>query len=126
MAYTEPEDPGRPLADHELVKRREALASKLAAQRARLEPVRTSSGSGMKGAADGMKLASEFVGGVLAGAGIGYLLDLLAGTGPFGLIVFLILGFVAGVLNVLRSIGKTTPAATQAPKEAVKEEVDRR
>jgi ATP synthase protein I len=52
-----------------------------------------------------LKLSSEFVAGVLVGAGIGYLLDRFAGTAPWGMIVFLLLGFVAGVLNVLRSAG---------------------
>jgi len=31
--------------------------------------------------------------------------DRLAGTSPWGLIIFLLLGFCAGVLNVLRSAG---------------------
>lgn len=104
-------------------KRREALAAKLAQQRARLDPASAApSSGGMKGAADGMKLASEFVAGILAGAGIGYLLDRLVGTGPFGLVVFLILGFVAGVLNVLRSVGKTggpAPAPDDAKKDGI-------
>ncbi|WP_224007477.1 AtpZ/AtpI family protein [Aureimonas sp. SA4125] len=107
-------------APEEWQRRREQLAEKLAAQRARSGPAVAagSSAGGMKGAADGMKLASEFVAGILAGAGIGYLFDRIVGTSPFGLIVFLILGFVAGVLNVLRSVGKTGSAATQPPKEA--------
>lgn len=53
-----------------------------------------------------VKISSEFIGGVLAGAGIGYLIDRIAGTSPWGLIVFLLLGFVAGTLNVMRASGK--------------------
>jgi ATP synthase protein I len=45
------------------------------------------------------------VAGVLVGAAIGWLLDRLLGISPWGLIVFLLLGFVAGVLNVMRSAG---------------------
>ncbi|MEE2868564.1 MAG: AtpZ/AtpI family protein [Pseudomonadota bacterium] len=52
-----------------------------------------------------MKLSSEFIAGVLVGAGIGWVADQWLGTSPFGLIVFLLLGFVAGVLNVLRAAG---------------------
>ena len=52
-----------------------------------------------------MKLSSEFIAGVLVGAGIGWVADQWFGTAPFGLIVFLLLGFAAGVLNVLRSAG---------------------
>ena len=39
------------------------------------------------------------------GVGLGWIIDRLAGTSPWGLIVFLLLGFGAGVLNVLRSAG---------------------
>lgn len=57
-------------------------------------------------------MSSEFVAGVLVGAGLGYLLDQFAGTSPWGLIVFLMLGFAAGVLNVLRAAGVVAePAA---------------
>jgi ATP synthase protein I len=37
---------------------------------------------------------------------LGYLFDLFLSTSPWGLIVFLLLGFCAGVLNVLRAAGK--------------------
>ncbi len=50
-----------------------------------------------------MRLSTEFVAAILVGAAIGWLLDQWLGIGPWGLIVFLLLGFVAGVLNVLRS-----------------------
>jgi ATP synthase protein I len=102
--------------------RREALARKLEEQKIRAGIVKPNPAGGMRGAADGMKLASEFVAGILAGAGIGYLLDRIAGTGPFGLIVFLILGFIAGVLNVLRSVGKTGSPGVVVPKDATNRE----
>jgi ATP synthase protein I len=57
------------------------------------------------GYARGFRLSSELVGGVLVGAGLGWLIDRLLGIGPWGFIVFLLLGFVAGVLNVMRSAG---------------------
>ena len=57
------------------------------------------------GYARGFRLSSELVGGVLVGAGIGWLIDRLLGISPWGFIVFLLLGFVAGVLNVMRSAG---------------------
>src|SRR6218665_3901859 len=58
-----------------------------------------------KGYAVAMKLSSEFVAAVIVGALLGYLLDHFAGTGPWGMIIFLLLGFCAGVLNVMRSAG---------------------
>ena len=57
------------------------------------------------GYARGFRLSSELVGGVLVGAGIGWLLDRLLGISPWGLIVFVLLGFAAGVLNVMRAAG---------------------
>ena len=59
----------------------------------------------MTGIGQAMKLSSEFIAGVAVGAGIGWLIDRMAGTSPWGLIIFLLLGFLAGVLNVLRSAG---------------------
>jgi ATP synthase protein I len=57
------------------------------------------------GYARGFRLSSELVGGVLVGAGLGWLIDRLLGISPWGFIVFLLLGFAAGVLNVMRSAG---------------------
>jgi ATP synthase protein I len=57
------------------------------------------------GYARGFRLSSELVGGVLVGAGLGWLIDRLLGIAPWGFIVFVLLGFVAGVLNVMRSAG---------------------
>ena len=53
----------------------------------------------------GFRFSSELVAGVVVGAGIGWGFDRLLSTSPFGLIVFLLLGFVAGVVNVVRSAG---------------------
>ncbi|MFD1197806.1 AtpZ/AtpI family protein [Brucella gallinifaecis] len=55
--------------------------------------------------AQAMKLSSEFIAGIVVGAVIGWVLDRYAGTSPWGLIIFLLLGFGAGTLNVLRSAG---------------------
>ena len=57
------------------------------------------------GYAKGFRLSSELVAGVLVGAGLGWLIDRAFGIKPWGLIVFLLLGFAAGVLNVMRSAG---------------------
>jgi ATP synthase protein I len=57
------------------------------------------------GYARGFRLSSELVAGVVVGAGLGWLLDRVLGIAPWGLIVFLLLGFAAGVLNVMRSAG---------------------
>jgi ATP synthase protein I len=68
------------------------------------------------GYARGFRLSSELVGGVLVGAGVGWLIDRLLGISPWGFIVFLLLGFVAGVLNVMRSAGVVTgPTLGEGP-----------
>ena len=55
--------------------------------------------------ARGFRLSTELVAGVLVGAAIGWLLDRWLGLSPWGMIVFLLLGFAAGVLNVMRVAG---------------------
>jgi ATP synthase protein I len=55
--------------------------------------------------ARGFRLSSELIAGVVVGAVIGWGFDRLLSTSPFGLIVFFLLGFAAGVLNVIRSAG---------------------
>jgi|LNFM01.1.fsa_nt_gb ATP synthase protein I len=59
----------------------------------------------VEGMAQALRLASEFAAGVIVGGGIGWVFDWAFGLSPWGLIVFLLLGFVAGVLNILRSSG---------------------
>ena len=57
-----------------------------------------------------MRLSSEFVAGIVAGALIGWVVDKFAGTSPWELIILLMLGFAAGVRNLLRAsnmLGKT-------------------
>jgi ATP synthase protein I len=55
--------------------------------------------------ARGLRLSSELVVGVLVGALIGWGIDKLLSTSPWGMIVFLLLGFAAGVRNVVRAAG---------------------
>ena len=55
--------------------------------------------------ARGFRLSTELVAGVLVGAFIGWALDKWLGTSPWGMMVFLLLGFAAGVVNVIRAAG---------------------
>ena len=65
--------------------------------------------------ARGFRLSTELVAGVLVGAGIGWLIDRWVGSTPFGMIVFLLLGFTAGVLNVMRAAGVVPPHRLDPP-----------
>ncbi len=67
------------------------------------------------GYARGFRLSSELVGAVLVGAGIGWALDRVLGISPWGLIVFLLLGFVAGVMSVMRAAGVAPPPPYPPP-----------
>lgn len=57
------------------------------------------------GFARGFRLSSELVVGVLIGAALGWLIDRWLGILPWGTFVFALLGFTAGVLNVMRQAG---------------------
>jgi len=53
----------------------------------------------------GFRLSSELIAGVAVGALIGWGIDHVLSTSPWGMIVFVLLGFIAGVVNVIRSAG---------------------
>ncbi len=91
--------------DDDLERRRRNLEASLATRMPDRNKENEGGGSAT-GYGQAMKLSSEFIAGVAVGAGLGWMIDKLAGTSPWGLVVFLLLGFVAGVLNVLRSVGK--------------------
>ncbi|RYE60371.1 MAG: F0F1 ATP synthase assembly protein I [Hyphomicrobiales bacterium] len=69
----------------------------------------------MTGLSRGLRLGSEFIAAILVGAGIGYLLDLWLKTGPWLLLVFLLVGFAAGVLNVTRAAAEMNRASPPPP-----------
>ncbi len=93
-------------ADHRKLQERIAKLKAATAE----EPVPEQGQASMQGMAKGLKIASEFIAGIMVGGAIGYGIDRFFGTTPFGLIIFLMLGFAAGVLNVVRSAqGETGP-----------------
>lgn len=66
----------------------------------------------------GLRLSSEFLAAILVGAVMGYLLDQALGTAPWLLLVMVIIGFAAGVLNVVRTtaeMNRAVPPPTAAP-----------
>ncbi len=95
-------DPARVSLDDRLRKLESHLAAKGVGEKSE-KGKKTESGSASMGQA--MKLSSEFIAGIVAGAGLGWFIDQVAGTNPWGLIICLFLGFGAGTLNVLRSAG---------------------
>ncbi|CDX42284.1 AtpZ/AtpI family protein [Mesorhizobium sp. WSM4935] len=96
--------PEATIRDDELERRRRDLEASLATRRTdRLEG--KDEAKAATGYGQALKLSSEFIAGVVVGVGLGWIIDRLVGTAPWGLIVGLLLGFGAGILNVLRSAG---------------------
>ena len=56
-----------------------------------------------RGMAYGMRMSAELVGAVIVGGFIGIGLDWLLGTKPWLFLLFFVLGFAAGVLNVVKA-----------------------
>lgn len=54
-------------------------------------------------AQQGWRMVIELVAGIVIGFGIGYGLDVLLGTLPIMLVIFTLLGFVAGVRTMMRT-----------------------
>ncbi len=59
---------------------------------------------------------AEFVGAVVVGVGIGYWIDQHFGTGPWAMIILLVIGFAAGTMNALR-FGKSAEAEPDKDKK---------
>ena len=55
-----------------------------------------------KGAGFSFRISTEIVAALVVGVGIGIIVDNYFNTQPFGLIIFFILGALAGFLNVYR------------------------
>jgi ATP synthase protein I len=100
--------------DDGLEERRRRLSAELAGRKAEdaAEAKRDAqSEESRKGMALGLKISSEFIAAIAVGGILGYLLGYFwPALNPWGLIIFVLLGFCAGVLNVLRSVGMVAPA----------------
>lgn len=84
-------------------------------RKVRAEHAQASAAKDMTGMSRGLRLGSEFIAAILVGAGMGYLLDLWLGTSPWIMLVLLLIGFAAGVLNVTRSAAEMNKAAPPPP-----------
>lgn len=94
------------------------LTSDLEARIARAQSERRAERSGrdnasntMTGWGKGLRLGSEFVAAILVGLAIGWMLDSWLNTTPWLMLVMLLFGFAAGVLNVVRTAAEMNKAA---------------
>jgi len=97
-------DPDRPSPTGDLHRRVKAAQDRNSGGSKKRSPAASYVGSGMSA---GIKVGVDLVVGVGVGAGIGWGLDFWLGTKPFLLALFIILGFVAGLLNVIRATNQS-------------------
>lgn len=83
-------------------KRLDALESKLDAKRKSKEP-KIVHENHYRAAQAGWRMVTELVVGLLLGFGIGFGLDKLVGTAPLFMIVFIMVGFAAGIRTMMRT-----------------------
>lgn len=98
----------------------ERLAAAEAAQ------ARAQSGDAQRAMAQGYRFLGEVVGGVLMGAGLGWLLDRYAGTQPIGLVGGLLIGTGFSIFVAVRSASRMTKEAVAkaGPLPSVPDDID--
>ena len=65
----------------------------------------------------GFRIAVDLLAGVGVGVGMGLAVDRWLGTSPWSLLVFLVLGFAAGMMNMLRTVRASDAARTRVAEE---------
>ena len=84
-------------------RRASELGKRLDGVKARKVPIVTQDGTRGRAFGEAFKIVGELIVGVVVGGGIGWFVDRQLGTTPWLLILFLILGFAAGLSNVIRT-----------------------
>jgi ATP synthase protein I len=104
--------PDRTAAEEaELARRLRNLDRRLDEERAAEQQAQAPRGMSvsMPGVARALRLAADFIAGILLGVALGWVFDRFFGTSPWGLIVWIVIGFVGGTLNMARSAGLVKP-----------------
>jgi ATP synthase protein I len=83
-------------------------------------PARGEDGESRTALALGLRIGLELLVAVFVGVALGWAFDRWLGTAPWGLIVFLLLGFAAGVTNVFRIALRIERAVGFGPPPGVK------
>jgi ATP synthase protein I len=100
-------DPGRGMLSPEerdaLKQRASDLGKRLDEVHARKAPPLGDAKSRGNALGQAFKILTELIVGVVVGGGIGWVLDRQFGTKPWLLLLFLLVGFAAGMSNVIRS-----------------------
>ncbi|WP_224813642.1 AtpZ/AtpI family protein [Hasllibacter sp. MH4015] len=88
-----------------------ALEARIAAAKSKADPERDHMEEHYSQAQLAWRMVIELVAGLGIGFGIGYGLDWALGTTPWLMVVFVILGFIAGVRTMIRSAQEIQKAA---------------
>lgn len=109
--------------DEELRSRSRALGERMSRRPTESPESRgeDSSKGSSSGIAYALRLSSEFVAAVAVGAGIGWGVDQAFGTSPWGMAGFLLIGFCAGVVNVLRAAERMASESQGSARQGRKE-----
>jgi ATP synthase protein I len=124
---SEPRDDNRPDAGsgaHKVTSDLEARIARARGQRSAEAAAEQTRQGDMSGMSRGFRLASEFVAAILVGAGLGWIIDSFLPTRPWATVVFLLLGFAAGVLNVVRAAKDMNDATAVPPAAPLDDEDD--
>jgi len=65
--------------------------------------------------AEGYRLLGEVIGGIIGGLGLGWFVDRLAHTTPFGMVIGLLLGTAAAAYTAVKSAGQSGRRAAKGP-----------
>lgn len=97
-------EPDKPIDDPALRARMAELKAEIDAASSRREDgAEAASKTGdSKAVGLGLRIGSELIAGVLVGTGIGYFIDRALSSSPLFLIIFLMLGTAASVVNIYR------------------------
>ncbi|CAA7622932.1 AtpZ/AtpI family protein [Magnetospirillum sp. UT-4] len=116
------------MAEQELPPNLDELEERLRAARARESEENGPKSAGrhsLSGLGQGMRLAVEFVVGVVVGAGIGWGLDRWFGTQPWMMVLFLVFGTASGVMNAYRAARRMDDTVGFAAAQKRADEADR-
>lgn len=70
------------------------------------------------------RIGIEFISGILVGLLLGYAIDHMLDTQPWGLVVMVLLGASAGLLNIFRMLGLWNPSSAKTSLPPLDEEKD--
>lgn len=63
----------------------------------------TRSSARASGLAYGFRISSEFIGSIIVGSALGWCIDHVLPTSPWGMIISILVGFIVGLLNLIRA-----------------------